>query len=453
MLFTPLSPTSVTETFTLSEYQFDLARIVKIISLVLAVVCTLLAVNHYVWLNNAFMSLSSLMHAGVFISLLVTRPKHPYALTVLRILLLLTAVSYVYSITALTPHKTAYLTLTLSYFLLFLLPLNYVLFRNRERKLRLACDLVALMAFIIHFSLFVSPNDRHLAALLPILLFAVTAFTVVITMRKLATRKVRSLAHAYHQNKQLIEHLFPSISANEGLAWQYGNTSTMQNCCVIFADLQGYTKLSATFDDEEVVAILHQMYAEFDRLAQRYGVIKIKTNGDEYMALVGMRGQAENASTPSSNPAPAATVKTACLFAIELKASFYRLCHKLDLPCDIRIGIASGDVTGGVIGADKPMFDIWGKTVNTAARLEQSAAVGTVHLCPSTLLAASQIFAPLEPNHCWQGVDEPRLVGLPLNDDEALAHHASPNQGCGTLVAPRLTNFNYRQLTTCLCMQ
>lgn len=447
MLFNSLSPASVNETFPLSEYQFDLYRIVKIISLVLAVVCTLLAINHYVWFDNAFLSLSSLMHAGVFLSIFVTRPKHPNALTVLRILLLLTTVSYLYSITALIHQKSAYLTLTLSYFLLFILPLNYVFFRNRERKLRLACDLVALMAFIIHFSLFVTPTDRHLAALLPTLLFAVTAFTVVVTMRKLATRKVRSLAHAYHQNKQLIEHLFPSISANEGLAWQYGNTSTMQNCCVIFADLQGYTKLSATFDDEEVVAILHQMYAEFDRLAQRHGVIKIKTNGDEYMALVGMHGQVEVASTPT------ATVKTACLFAIELKTSFYRLCHKLDLPCDIRIGIASGDVTGGVIGADKPMFDIWGKTVNTAARLEQSAAVGTVHLCPSTLLAASQIFAPLEPNQWVQGVDEPRLVGLPLNNDEALAHHASPNQGCGTLVEPRLTNFNYRQLTTCLCMQ
>nr|WP_252728102.1 adenylate/guanylate cyclase domain-containing protein [Alteromonas sp. C1M14] len=173
--------------------------------------------------------------------------------------------------------------------------------------------------------------------------------------------------------------MLPSAPGSPNEHWPLGHTEKIDNVSVLFADLQGYTTLSETYDDADIVRILDDIYHLFDAHALRLGIEKIKTNGDEYMAAIGV--PLTYLHTPEENTDQTVTM---CLFAKALLRSFNSLVEKRNLGCNIRIGIATGSVTGGIIGAHKPHFDIWGKTVNRASRLEQASTPGTISVCART---------------------------------------------------------------------
>lgn len=89
-------------------------------------------------------------------------------------------------------------------------------------------------------------------------------------------------------DSSLVASLLPRDPDNPADYWQVGEIRKLETVSVLFADLRGYTGLSERFDDEEVVALLNNLYLQFDDIAMRYGVEKIKTNGDEYMAATGV---------------------------------------------------------------------------------------------------------------------------------------------------------------------
>ncbi len=140
---------------------------------------------------------------------------------------------------------------------------------------------------------------------------------------------------------------------------------------VLFADISGFVALARRLGAAEVVALLNRIVIAFDALAERHGVEKIKTIGDAYMAVAGL-----------PDPAPDHTCRLAAL-ALDMQQTIGRLNAETGLDLSIRIGIASGPVMAGVIGAKKFSYDVWGDAVNLAARLEQQAAPGRVLACPT----------------------------------------------------------------------
>ena len=141
---------------------------------------------------------------------------------------------------------------------------------------------------------------------------------------------------------------------------------------VVFADIVGFTPWAQRTDPARVVALLDDLFTRFDTLAIDQGIEKIKTVGDAYMAVAG---------------APEARVdhaEAAIAFgrAVLLEVGEWRQANGLDL--QVRIGLASGAVVGGVIGRRRILFDLWGDTVNTAARMESSGVAGRIHLASST---------------------------------------------------------------------
>lgn len=139
---------------------------------------------------------------------------------------------------------------------------------------------------------------------------------------------------------------------------------------VLFADISGFVSLARRLGAAEVVALLNRIVIAFDALAELHGVEKIKTIGDAYMAVAGL-----------PEPAPDHTRRLAAL-ALDMQDTIARLDAEAGLGLQIRIGIASGPVMAGVIGAKKFSYDVWGDAVNLAARLEQQAAPGRVLACP-----------------------------------------------------------------------
>lgn len=152
---------------------------------------------------------------------------------------------------------------------------------------------------------------------------------------------------------------------------------------VLFADLVGFTEQAASTDPEDVVTALDEVFSRFDQLADRFGLEKIKTIGDAYMAAAGV-------------PAPRPDhVAAAAAMALEGRERVSVLRWPSGTPVGLRIGIACGPVMAGVIGRRKFAYDIWGDTVNTASRLESSAAPGSIQVSEAVYerLATDYLFS------------------------------------------------------------
>jgi len=141
---------------------------------------------------------------------------------------------------------------------------------------------------------------------------------------------------------------------------------------VVFADIVGFTPWAQRTDPGRVVELLDDLFSRFDARAAVIGVEKIKTVGDAYMAAAGApEARADHA---------AAALAFGRAMLTEVQA--WRTENAVDL--QVRVGIASGTVVGGVIGSRRIVFDLWGDTVNTAARMESSGVAGRIQLAAST---------------------------------------------------------------------
>jgi len=140
---------------------------------------------------------------------------------------------------------------------------------------------------------------------------------------------------------------------------------------VVFVDIVGFTPWAQRTDPAVVVSMLDDLFSRFDVLAAEHGVEKIKTVGDAYMAAAG---------------APLARADHA-IAAVEFGRAVLREVagwrRANDLELEVRVGMASGPVVGGIIGRRRILFDLWGDTVNTAARMESSGVAGRIHLAAS----------------------------------------------------------------------
>jgi len=137
---------------------------------------------------------------------------------------------------------------------------------------------------------------------------------------------------------------------------------------VVFADIAGFTGLSARLSPVELVARLDEVFSRLDDIVHRHGLEKIKTIGDQYMAVAG-------APTPRADHAVAAA-----RVALEICA----LGHELGPDITFRVGLASGPAVAGVIGKSRFSYDLWGDTVNLASRMESHGVPGRVQLDEET---------------------------------------------------------------------
>jgi adenylate cyclase len=142
---------------------------------------------------------------------------------------------------------------------------------------------------------------------------------------------------------------------------------------IIFADLQGFTDLSRKISPSHLLKVLNNLFSTFDLEAERYGIDRIKTIGDAYMAIGGLtripgaRDHAENAAE----------------FAFAMVRAVRRLIDEHDYPLNVRIGLHIGPVVAGVVGVRRPAFDCWGESVNLASRIESHAEPGTILISES----------------------------------------------------------------------
>jgi guanylate cyclase len=150
------------------------------------------------------------------------------------------------------------------------------------------------------------------------------------------------------------------------IADQYDSVS------ILFADIVGFTPLSAKMDAEQVVGLLNQVFSHFDELVDDHGVEKVRTIGDNYMVVAG---------APRRHPNHAHALAEVALGMMSFLDDFV-------LPdgnrLQFRIGINTGPVVAGVIGTRKFQYDVWGDAVNVASRMESHGIPGKIQIGPST---------------------------------------------------------------------
>lgn len=153
---------------------------------------------------------------------------------------------------------------------------------------------------------------------------------------------------------------------------------------VLFADVVGFTRLSEELDPEEMIGWLNEIFTAFDQLAEKYGVEKIRTIGDGYMAACGAPERRDDHAH--------ALVRMALEMHDYLERGEFRGGARLRF----RIGINSGAAVAGVIGKSKFHYDLWGDAVNLASRMESHGEPGRIQIGEGTWELVRSDFA-LEP--------------------------------------------------------
>ncbi|MFL5078503.1 MAG: adenylate/guanylate cyclase domain-containing protein [Microvirga sp.] len=211
---------------------------------------------------------------------------------------------------------------------------------------------------------------------------ALTAFGVTAAVAYYAFRLA---ARAEAETEALLRNILPDKIVerlkqhpDEPVAESFSEAS------VLFSDLKSFVPLARSLGPARTVEMLNDLIRRFDKLASEHGVEKIKTIGDAYMVAAGV-----------PEPVPDHAPRLARMGLAMLQAT-EELAREFDAPLHLRIGIASGPVTAGVIGAKRLTYDVWGDTVNLASRLEGQSTPGRVLVAKATKARLDGLFQ-LEP--------------------------------------------------------
>ena len=169
--------------------------------------------------------------------------------------------------------------------------------------------------------------------------------------------------------ERLLLNVLPAEIADQ-LKSQPGKTIAQQfdEITAMFADVVGFTPLSARLSPGEAVEVLNELFTAFDRIAAGYGVEKIKTMGDGYMAVAG-------APVPRDDHCDA-IART----ALDMREWMNNRVAEDGIKLRLRIGINSGSAVGAVVGTTKFSYDLWGDTINVASRMESSGEPGRIQV-------------------------------------------------------------------------
>ncbi|HYC29494.1 MAG TPA: adenylate/guanylate cyclase domain-containing protein, partial [Chitinophagaceae bacterium] len=185
--------------------------------------------------------------------------------------------------------------------------------------------------------------------------------------------RTREIATEKQKSDELLLNILPEEIAEELKEKGSSDARYYDNVTVIFTDFVDFTKAGTRLTPQELVNELDTCFKAFDNIAAKYQIEKIKTIGDAYLAVCGL---------PVADPHHAQNTVNA---ALEIMA-FMKM-RKQQFPgttFDVRIGIHSGTVVAGIVGLKKFAYDIWGDTVNTAARMESSSEPNRINISQAT---------------------------------------------------------------------
>jgi PAS domain S-box-containing protein len=182
----------------------------------------------------------------------------------------------------------------------------------------------------------------------------------------------QSLRLEQNKSERLLLNILPKPIVKQLKQFQGSLAQQFTEATILFADIVGFTPLSAQMPPLELLNLLNQIFSAFDQLAEKHGVEKIKTIGDAYMVAGGL-------PVPQENHAEAIAQ-----MALDMQQAIGQFKTQQGESFQIRIGINTGPVVAGVIGIKKFSYDLWGDAVNVASRMESSGLPGRIQVTAAT---------------------------------------------------------------------
>lgn len=217
----------------------------------------------------------------------------------------------------------------------------------------------------------------------------------ILKERKKSERERKTAESERKKSDELLLNILPGEVANELKANGHTKAKHFDNVSVLFTDFVNFTQAGERLGPQALVDELDTCFKAFDEITGKHNVEKIKTIGDAYLAVAGL---------PLPNPNHAVDVVAA---AMEIKDYMLQRKQKMgENTFEVRIGIHSGNVVAGIVGVKKFAYDIWGDTVNTAARMEQNSEPGKVNISETTYQLVKDKF-----NCTYRGLIEAKNKG------------------------------------------
>ena len=192
--------------------------------------------------------------------------------------------------------------------------------------------------------------------------------TVWYAMREIE-RAEAAMEVEYDRSEALLANILPASVAAKLKDPAHGVIADRyDDASILFADIAGFTERASEMAPTELVRFLDRLYTTFDRLVDRHGLEKIKTTGDSYMVVSGV-------------PVPRTDhVEAIAALALDLSRAVTDLRDPRGNPVPLRMGIATGPVVAGVVGARRFFYDVWGDAVNVASRMESTDPEGRIQV-------------------------------------------------------------------------
>lgn len=184
----------------------------------------------------------------------------------------------------------------------------------------------------------------------------------------------KALQQAHELNEQrahsekLLHNILPVLIADRLKGGETNIAETFPEVTVLFADIVGFTKLSASISPQKLVDMLNRIFGRFDEMLDEFSIEKIKTIGDCYMVVGGV---------PERSPIHCQQVARFALAALETVDQYNR---DTGQNLQMRMGMHTGTVVAGIVGTRKYSYDLWGDVVNIASRLESTSLPGRIHV-------------------------------------------------------------------------
>ncbi len=201
-------------------------------------------------------------------------------------------------------------------------------------------------------------------------------FTLVLLFAGIFFYQRNNIRKEKVRSDDLLLNILPSEIASELKETGASKTKSFNEVTVLFADFVDFTITSEKLSPEALVQEIHTCFSAFDNILQKYRVEKIKTIGDAYLCAGGL---------PVSDPEHATQVVQAAIDMMDYIQQRKKVKEaRNEIPFELRIGIHSGPVVAGIVGVKKYAYDIWGDTVNIAARMEQNSLPGKINISCTT---------------------------------------------------------------------
>lgn len=194
------------------------------------------------------------------------------------------------------------------------------------------------------------------------------------------------------RSEKLLLNILPRKVAKELKKYGSSKPQTFSGVSVLFSDFVNFTRISSTMEPEALISELSWFFTEFDRAVEENGCERIKTIGDAYLAVCGL---------PQAHPDHARRLLQVAKSMLETVER-----HNLSSPTrwEIRIGLHSGDVVGGIVGTKKYIYDVFGDAINTASRMESKSQ-------PMRINVSEEFYRQIGDQESWEARPEAEVKG------------------------------------------